>query len=392
MHIVRSGVDSLYLAIKGTLPREIIAKLADAKTVAAKAKREIPIELAIGTISALVSMGGAYDGFNYVFDTGELGARYACREASDRPDWNFFVKPHATALLAHGFWPVIAMVRATLTALGGKIIQISLNRIDYAIDVRADEFTPDLDRFIAHPRAKRRPHLSEKDIFYPCPIYTGRGIETVTIGTMPGKQITIYDKTIQARGKRHFHWFEAWGINRDDKTAKIWRVELRFGRDAIKAHLHNDNSDNYDRNDNFVQLRRCISPMILKLLDKIRYVAPDQSHKPASRRERDPLWLLIEDHIKTVDLLGGEGDLSPTQLAEITRDMKIEMHKKLIVGNAAPLAALMELDDPTIEGSLPDIVAEAIDDALPTPSFRRNLKHARERHGINSNDRNKENV
>lgn len=274
MRIIRSGVDSVYLAIKGTLPREVIAQLAEAKTLATKAKREIPLELANGAISALVSMRGSYGGFNYVFDTGELGARYACREASDRLDWNFFVKPHATALLAYGFWPVIGMIKDTLTALGGKIIQISLNRIDYAIDIRADDFTPDLDRFIAHPRTKRRPHLSEKDIFYPSPIYTGRGIETVTIGTMPGKQITIYDKTIEARSKRHFHWFEAWNINRNDKAAKIWRVELRFGRDAIKAHFQNDNSDNSDRNDNFVQLRRCFSSMILKLLAKIRYAAP----------------------------------------------------------------------------------------------------------------------
>ena len=186
MHIVRAGVDSLYLAIKGILPREVIDQLAEAKALAAKAKREISIDLANGAVSALVSMGGARGGYNYVFDTGELGAHYACREASDRPDWNFFVKPHATALLAHGFWPVIAMIKETLTALGGQIMQISLNRIDYAIDVRADDFTPDLDRFIAHPRAKRRPHVSEKDIFYPSVIYTGRGIETVTIGTMPG--------------------------------------------------------------------------------------------------------------------------------------------------------------------------------------------------------------
>ena len=111
MHIVRAGVDSLYLAIKGILPREVIDQLAEAKALAAKAKREIPIDLANGAVSALVSMGGACGGFNYVFDTGEFGAHYACREASDRPDWNFFVKPHATALLAYGFWPVIAMIK-----------------------------------------------------------------------------------------------------------------------------------------------------------------------------------------------------------------------------------------------------------------------------------------
>jgi hypothetical protein len=388
MHIVRAGVDSLYLAIKGILPREVIDQLAEAKVLAATAKREMPVELANGVVSALVSMGGAWGGYNYVFDTGELGARYACREASDRPDWNFFVKPHATALLALGFWPVIAMIKETLMALGGQIMQISLNRIDYAINIRADDFTPDLSRFVAHPRAKRRPYLSEKDIFYPSAIFTGRGIETVTIGIMPGKQVTIYNKTLQARSKRHFHWFEAWDLDRDDKSAKIWRVELRFGRDAVKSNLRNDHPDSARKNDDLTQLRQDFSSMTLKLINTIRYVAPDQAHKPAPRRAVDPLWALIEDHLKTADLLGGEGDLSPSQLAATTRDMKIEMHKKLIIGNAAPLAALMELDDQTIKDNLSDLVAGAIDDALPTPAFRRNLHHARERHRINLNDEN----
>jgi hypothetical protein len=63
--------------------------------------------------------------------------------------------------------------------------------------------------------------------------------------------------------------------------------------------------------------------------------------------------------------------------------MKIEMYKKLIVGNAAPLAALLKLDDETIEGSLSDIISQAINEALHTPSFRRNLDHARKRHLIN---------
>jgi hypothetical protein len=61
----------------GTLPREVNDQLAEAKSVAAKARRVVPSDLANGDVLTLVSMDGAYGGFIYVFDTGELGARYS---------------------------------------------------------------------------------------------------------------------------------------------------------------------------------------------------------------------------------------------------------------------------------------------------------------------------
>ena len=94
------------------------------------------------------------------FSTPARWARaFACRGSSNKKaDWNFFVKPHATAFLARGFGPVVRSSIDTLTVLGGEVLDISLNRVDYAIDIRADDFTLDLARFIKHPRAKRRPY------------------------------------------------------------------------------------------------------------------------------------------------------------------------------------------------------------------------------------------
>ena len=75
MQIIRAGVDSLYLAIKGTLPDELIAHLAKAKAQASKDCREIPIELGEGGVKVLVPAGGQQGGYAFVFDTGPQRSR-----------------------------------------------------------------------------------------------------------------------------------------------------------------------------------------------------------------------------------------------------------------------------------------------------------------------------
>lgn len=373
MQIIRAGVDSLYLAIKGTLPAELLAALAAAKAQAATDRRDAPISLAGDTVKAMVAAGGQQGGYAFVFDTGPLGARFYCREASDKPDWNLFVKPYATALLALGFWPVCRMITDTLATIGGQTIEISLNRIDYAIDIRADGFSLDLDRFIAHPRAKRRPHWSATDVHHPAAVLTGRRLESVTIGTMPGKQVIVYDKTAEVRAKNHPHWFAAWQIDPAETAAHVWRVELRLGRNALKEAR---------RIRTFDDLQTGFRPALCNLIQQVRYVAAGEADPNVSRRRSDPIWSLARQQLETADLLGGAGDLPPGRLLAITQEMKIECHKKLITGNAASLAAVMDWDDPTVEANLPGLISEAIGDALPTPAFRRSIARARSRREV----------
>jgi hypothetical protein len=370
MQIIRAGVDSLYLPIKGTVPTELLAALAAAKAQAATDRRDAPISLAGDALKAMVSASGQAGGFAFVFDTGPPGARFACREASDKPDWNLFVKPHASALLALGFWPVCQKITDTLAAIGGQTIEISLNRIDYAIDIRADDFSLDLDRFIAHPRAKRHPHWSATDVHHPAAVLTGRRLESVTIGKMPGKQVIVYDKTAEVRAKDHPHWFAAWQIDPAETAAHVWRVELRLGRNELKKAR---------RIRTFDDLQTGFRPALCDLMQQVRYVAAGEADPNVSRRRPDPIWQLARQHIDTADLLGGAGDLPPSRLLAITQEMKIDCHKKLIIGNAASLAAVMDWDDPTVDANLPGIIGAAVGDALPTTAFRRSIARARTR-------------
>src|SRR5262249_57173052 len=112
-----------------------------------------PVVFTHSGIKAMVQPTGQRGGYAFVFDTGPLGTRFACNEASHRLYWNFFVKPHATALLTLGFGSAVGAIFDTLAALGARVAETSLNRIDYALDIRADDFILDLERFIAHPKA-----------------------------------------------------------------------------------------------------------------------------------------------------------------------------------------------------------------------------------------------
>jgi hypothetical protein len=371
MQLIRAGVDSLYIAMYGTLPTDLLAQLAEAKARAAKDNREAPVVFADSGIKALVQSTGQTGGYAFVFDTGPLGARFACKEKSDRLYWNLFVKPHATAFLTLGFGSVVNGIIDTLTALGARVTETSLNRIDYALDIRADDFVLDIERFIAH--AKRSARWGETDTCRPSAVLSGRHLESVTVGKMPGRQVILYDKTAEVRAKQSFHWLEAWQIEPEDYQARVWRLELRLGRRELKM---------VRRLRTLGDLATGLRPALCDLMQQVRYVAAGEIDTNVSRRRSDPIWHLARNHIETADLLGGAGDLLPERLIAITRAMKIDCHKKLITGNAAGLAAHLELDDAAVEDGLADIVGRAIGEAVPTDSFHRSLTRARERHDM----------
>jgi hypothetical protein len=372
MQLIRAGVDSLYLAMKGTLPTEPIAQLAKAKAQAAKDRREAPVVFADCGIKAMVQSTGQTGGYAFVFDTGPLGARFACKEASDRLDWNFFVKPHATAFLTLGFGSAVKVIIDTLTALGARVIETSLNRIDYALDIRADDFILDIERFVTHLKCSAR--WGETDIYRPSAVLSGRRLESVTVGKMPGRQVILYDKTTEVRAKQNSHWLEAWQIEPEDRQARVWRLELRLGSRELKRVRRLRTLDN---------LGTGLRPALCDLMQRVRYVAAGEVDTNVSRRRPDPIWQLVRHHIETADLLGGVGDLPPERLIAITRAMKIDCYKKLITGNAAGLAAHMALDDAAVKDGLVDIVGSAIGEAVPTDSFHRSLSRARERYDVN---------
>ena len=167
------------------------------------------------------------------------------------------------------------------------------------------------------------------------------------------------------------------GIDPGDKVARIWRVELRLCRDEIKK---------VQRLRSFADLEVGFCRALCSLMQRVRYVAAGEMDMNVTRRRSDPLWAIARQHIESADLLGGAGDLPPSRLLEISRDMKIACHTKLITGNAASLAAAMSLDENTIKHCLSDIVGSAINVAVPTDSFQRSFSRAQMRQQVVHNE------
>jgi hypothetical protein len=156
MHVLRGTFDSIYIAIQGSLPPAELERLAIAKEDAIQRRCPSFLELGPGQVSAEVLPHGHRGGYRFVVDTGPVGELWACRPGFDGSGWNIFVKPHATALLVHGYLETIRRIFASLEAMGATFIGHSVNRVDYAIDIRADDFLPKLEQFIKPARATCR--------------------------------------------------------------------------------------------------------------------------------------------------------------------------------------------------------------------------------------------
>ncbi len=180
MQIVHAGVDSVYLTMKAVGPPDLMVQLAEAKARASKDRHDVSVEF--NEVKGFVPAAGDRNGYPYVFNTGVLGARFMFRETNGQSEWDLLVKPYSTALLSLGFIRVVGMLFDTLAVIGVQVIETILNRIDYAIDVRADGFVIDNERFITHPRTKRRPFWGATDEYHPSSVFTGRRLESVTIG------------------------------------------------------------------------------------------------------------------------------------------------------------------------------------------------------------------
>jgi hypothetical protein len=374
MHLLRGGIDSLYLAIQGSLPPADLERLAIAKEEAIR-KRHCPslLELGRGEVGE-VRPHGHPGGYPFAFDTGPVGELWACRREYDGSGWNLFVKPHAAALLAHGYGGTISRVLANLEAMDARVTGHSVNRVDYAIDIRADDFLLGLDQFVKPARAKVSPRWGEPnravDQHPPAAaILCGRRIESVTVGRLPGWQVIVYDKTAEIRARKAPLWWEAWELDAQ-AGATVWRIELRAGKKELKERRQ------------ILSLRELEEGLRDVLRDigyRVRYVNDDQTDSNVSRQRLHPIWELVTDHVNRANLVCGGGELPEQRIRELTLKMKQEQYEQLIIGNCAGFAAALGYSDQEIGTRLPKTIYDLVAHAILRPEFQRSVERARQR-------------
>lgn len=154
-------------------------------------------------------------------------------------------------------------------------------RVDFCMDFLAPGLQVDPEQFIA--KAGRRLHSDQKNDVRPEDaefFWKGRRVTGVTVGKMPGRQTVFYDKTLDSKLKKKMYWFDVWNIDPEDKEARVWRLELRAGKDHLKAEWVDIRS--------IADVKARIGSVFSQSLAKIRYATGDDPQ--TQRRPNHPLW------------------------------------------------------------------------------------------------------
>jgi hypothetical protein len=374
MKLLYAGFDSVYVALQGAFPIETIELLKKARDAAAERQESALVSIGPAGEAMHVEGSGRRGGFAFCGDTGPLGEVLAFKSNLDPCQWNGFASIRAATLATLGYRGAREQLFARLARMGFRVLGHSVNRIDYAADFLTPGFVLRLDGFVAHPRVKRTPYWGEAiggDPYRPSAVLTGRRLESMTIGKMPGRQIIVYDKRAAAIAKRQPFWFKVWRIDPADKAAEITRVEVRAAKKELKDRWHLDTFDDVDA---------AIGDVIRAALDDIRYVAPLQKDSNVTRQTLDPLWQAMIDQVER-GLFDFRSGLLPSDIREIERQLAIDTYTKQVLGNVAGLAVAEGIDDTKIEAELPEHVRQLLCVAINDPrgKLQRSIDRARER-------------
>lgn len=263
--------------------------------------------------------------------------------------WNLFVSIRSLCLLTPGYQGAKERLHNTLADLSFRITDLSVNRIDYAIDILAPDFVLDVQNFIMPGQAKARPFWSKErelddDGYRPKAVIRGRKFESVTIGTMPNRQVIVYDKRRAAIDQRQPHWFEAWNVDKDDPGAQVWRVEIRGGRDALaKRHLKRS----------YEAIEHDLSDFLTMATTNIRYVTNKDRQKNVSRAATHPIWEAVAEAI-AIFPVSPQSTLPEAHVLKMIREQRGQMALKLGVGNL--------LNHFILEGTPTDQITADLDD------------------------------
>ena len=333
--LVYQGIDSLDVAIKGAASNEILIELETARNEAeANPYNQYGTRLVLGPNSRafVIKAHGKKGGYRYTAVDEMTGSIFSIKNETRPQMWNIFVSTRAHSLLSRGYEGMKMQIDACLAAMQIKPSDFSVNRIDYALDFLAPAFVLDMKNFVAPKSSKVAPyfamdsHLDDHgDTIHERPsdepvgsVMRGGRFESVTLGKMPGRQIIVYDKTQAAKAQQTPYWFPAWGLEPDNPSHRVWRVEIRGGRNAWKA-LHGPTGQR-----SYETIEALFQPFMKRALEAIRYVTNRADVSNVTRADLHPLWEAAQSEIASMPL-NPEPPLKPCYVIELMRKQRSAM-------------------------------------------------------------------
>jgi hypothetical protein len=233
------GWDYVQEAWKHTLDSAILDRIEAARQRAAQLDDDgqaITIEIAGEPVQVLPR--GAKGGFKWVL----ISPDFMLFLHSGAREWNVSVRHLAGGLWQHGWEAVTDRVRAMLGAHGrpdGDDFR-RVTRVDWCFDWYSPMFSAEMcdhsitDRIVAHPSVKIRKRVGDVEA-----IGRPARIQTITIGSIQGLQVQVYDKGLELTEVSGKDWMlpiyeEFSGYCPPKGLPDLWRLELRFGKHYLK--------------------------------------------------------------------------------------------------------------------------------------------------------------
>lgn len=345
--VLHAGFDTLDVSYQGALPPPILNHLREAKEEARASKREQPVEFGPGSFKGVIKPHGLAGGYAFVITNGPTGAIFTIADNADPNQWNLAVSVRALRLLTNGYEATKAWLVEMLDAMGCRITDHSVRRIDFAVDILAPDFELHMDNFVAPAQAKVRPYWSDEQAVdaegnRPSAVARGRRFESVTIGMMPNRQLIVYDKRRAAIDLKQPYWFDVWQVDRDDVGAQVYRVEIRAGRDALARRL-------FKRTLPAVEAE--MPTFVEDALAEIRYVTDKDAHRNISRATPHPLWELAHDAAENLPI-HEPPSLPEGRALEIIGEQRADMSWKQSIGGMINVLILQGLEPEEIAARL----------------------------------------
>jgi len=354
--ILRKGFDSLDVAFQGAMPSGALDVLRSAKALATSEGRAVLVN--VGGIDGHVGETGAKGGYAFRFDTGLDGEIWLIKDSRDCEQWNLRVTVRAVQLALDGYDVVRDRLFEKLEKWGAKVITESVARADYAVDFIADELQLRPDDFVFHSHSRCQEHreIPEGGTGFSIERRSGR-VTGITVGKMPGRQVTVYDKRLEQIYKVGSPWWKLWGFEKED-CPRVWRVEVRAG----KKHLTDWGVKT------FGDLEAEAVAMFGAAMQAVRMTAGrDESN--VSRLENHPFWDLAVDQVKAA-LEPYTTDAQRSEILAGTREEILEMYRKQVMGLCVSYAVAQGMSKAEAAEELgDDLTAKWLSLAKGTPAI-----------------------
>lgn len=357
--IIYSGFDTLELSYRVSLPREFLEALGEAQ-IAAKAENRAT-SMNFNGVELFVEPSGGQGGYAHRAHTGPLGAIWKFREASAKSPWSVHVKFRAHGLAVNGPLQMKADADSFLWQIGCRFenIDVRVSRADYAVDILLDDFHLNTGHFVFHARSSVSEYIER--------IRVGDAITYARIGSMPGKQLCIYNKSEAVLRSNDSFWKEfykdfAWQrlglVINDFAELHIWRFELRAGKKFLDTRIRPRTWDA------FAQEMRSI---YLSLAHSFKLKVP-QHDENRTRWPLDPIWVAVLGEVESLNFDQQTAELSDALRQKLQQEYSDGLNKQL-VGLLLSSAASEGVDPEDFSQFARDRVSLLINDYSKTAAF-----------------------